>query len=144
MGPDGMPQLSPEMMEQMQTPEMMAMAKDMMKNMDPDALASMMKQSGIDVSPEQAGAMKQQVPPATCLLYLSIPVRHNIVAYFDPRLCNSGHSQAFELRPSTRVHALKELSHMHALPVDYAYEANVHSGGTPSLEMFTLVIISQL
>lgn len=61
MGPDGMPQLSPEMMEQMQTPEMMAMAKDMMKNMDPDALASMMKQSGIDVSPEQAGAMKQQL-----------------------------------------------------------------------------------
>ncbi len=48
------------MMAKMATPEMTGMVQRMMKNMDPDALSSMMRLSGMDVSPDQARKMKEQ------------------------------------------------------------------------------------
>ena len=48
------------MMSKLATPEMMDTMQRMMKGMDPEALAGMMKQSGMDVTPEQAASMQQQ------------------------------------------------------------------------------------
>lgn len=61
MGADGMPQISPELMAKMQTPEMMKSMQGMMKSMPADQLAAMMSQQGMKVSPEQAEQMKTQV-----------------------------------------------------------------------------------
>jgi hypothetical protein len=55
-----MPEMSPDMMSKLATPEMMDTMQRMMKGMDPEALASMMKQSGMDVTPDQAASMQQQ------------------------------------------------------------------------------------
>ena len=47
-------------MSKLATPEMMDTMQRMMKGMDPEALSGMMKQSGMDVTPEQAASMQQQ------------------------------------------------------------------------------------
>ena len=44
-----------------QNPQMLKHMKDMMKNMDPDALSTMMKASGVNVTPEQAKKMADQL-----------------------------------------------------------------------------------
>lgn len=53
--------ISPEMMstmrKQMNDPAMLRSMQSMLKGMDPDSLASMMKASGMDMSPEQAQKM---------------------------------------------------------------------------------------
>jgi hypothetical protein len=60
-GAGGMPEVSADMMSKLATPEMMDTMQRMMKGMDPAALAGMMKQSGMDVTPEQAASMQQQL-----------------------------------------------------------------------------------
>lgn len=55
-----MPEVSADMMSKLATPEMMDTMQRMMKGMDPEALSGMMKQSGMDVTPEQAASMQQQ------------------------------------------------------------------------------------
>jgi hypothetical protein len=62
-GAGGMPEVSADMMSKLATPEMMDTMQRMMKGMDPEALAGMMKQSGMDVTPEQAASMQQQARP---------------------------------------------------------------------------------
>ena len=56
-------QPTPEMMAQLNNPAMMDMAQRMMAGMEPAALADAMRQSGMDVTPEQAAQMKTQVRP---------------------------------------------------------------------------------
>jgi hypothetical protein len=55
-----MPEMSSDMMSKLATPEMMDTMQRMMKGMDPEALSNMMKQSGMEVTPDQAASMQQQ------------------------------------------------------------------------------------
>ena len=55
-------QPTPEMMEQLKSPEMVQMAQRMMSAMEPEALVEAMKAQGMDVTPAQAAQMKAQVP----------------------------------------------------------------------------------
>lgn len=86
-----MPQMSPELMAKMQTPEMMRSMQSMMKSMPAEQLSAMMGQSGVTVTPEQAEQMKTQArtpsPRSThahmraearllCLLCLEPPQTH--------------------------------------------------------------------
>ena len=48
------------MLAQLNNPETIEMMHRMMSSMDPEALAGAMKQSGLDVTPEQAAKMKEQ------------------------------------------------------------------------------------
>ena len=66
-----MPEVSADMMSKLATPEMMDTMQRMMKGMDPEALAGMMKQSGMDVTPEQAASMQQQVCDLSDMLFFS-------------------------------------------------------------------------
>ena len=50
-----------DMRKMAQNPEMLKHMKVMMKNMDPDALCSMMKASGMNVTPDQAKKMADQL-----------------------------------------------------------------------------------
>jgi tetratricopeptide (TPR) repeat protein len=60
-----MENFSPSSMDDMrkmaQNPAMLKHMKEMMKNMDPDALSTMMKSSGVNVTPEQAKKMADQL-----------------------------------------------------------------------------------
>ena len=58
-------QPTPEMMAQLNNPSMMGMAQRMMAGMEPEQLADAMRQSGMDVTPEQAAQMKTQVRPVS-------------------------------------------------------------------------------
>lgn len=69
-----MPDMSADMMSKLATPEMMDTMQRMMKGMDPAALAGMMKQSGMDVTPEQAASMQQQARTfRACVLSMPPP-----------------------------------------------------------------------
>ncbi|GAB4821916.1 hypothetical protein N2152v2_008962 [Parachlorella kessleri] len=55
------PRMMSEMRRKMEDPAMMKMVQNMMKSMDPEALASMMSQSGMKVTPEQAVKMRDSL-----------------------------------------------------------------------------------
>ena len=65
-------QPTPEMMEQLASPEMIQMAQRMMSAMEPEALADAMQAQGMDVSPAQAAQMKAQVPGFTLNPYPTV------------------------------------------------------------------------
>ena len=53
--------MSPDMMAQLSSPETIAMVQKMMADMPAEDVAATMRQAGLDVTPEQAQQMQQQV-----------------------------------------------------------------------------------
>ncbi len=57
----GAPALSPDMMAQLSSPETIAMVQKMMGDMPAEDMAATMRQAGVNITPEQAEQMQQQV-----------------------------------------------------------------------------------
>jgi len=60
-GAAGAPALSPDMMAQLSSPETIAMVQKMMGDMPAEDMAATMRQAGVNITPEQAEQMQQQV-----------------------------------------------------------------------------------
>ena len=60
-GAGGAPALSPDMMAQLASPETIAMVQKMMGDMPAEDMAATMRQAGVNITPEQAQQMQQQV-----------------------------------------------------------------------------------